>query len=844
MAVRVRPDSAERVRAAPGRFALQVLAPDDLPAAIDAMRLFRVDLVGLSGRGSRPTPETGRAPTARDRADVSQVVPAPTGPLLLVQHLDADAAELARIPGLLARRLEDAGVGEATVVVPDLGGSLDALDTAPGCVLLRLFPAPGERATIPPDWLDVAVDWVVGDLHDDDRVVARILSVEHEVRAAEAATLLHECGVARAWCDLVNGDPADRIRTASLTYGRLPHLALAAGGPGMDTAGLLARFELLQDVARELAADVAYACLDIEPTFEGLALGLPLEGWRARGGATPNRVAAVAADVVVPDAFPWQVLGPGHLERLEALGEALPPSEHLGDGRVEVALGDPKDWLPRSVSRTDAQDDAIAWLSPLLVDAHELEELEAAHHRRRVASRPAPAAPSPFTPASRLASPEPLGLPDLEAVDLRPTPSPRRSTRLSPLELAAWFAHEPHSDAPASVSPVVATFVRWWASGLDDAALPRLKPLVPRLVGTAGDPKADRARRWIATDWLVRQQAAAWLRLAGLAEAAERLAAVGPLTEEGELAAAVEILGAATTVAGRRIEITASLVTGDDDTGVRGGDRDEVLSWETWAEVNEPTAWVAASEAATEGTPGEVAYATDLRVIECSRDPRVRDEIESTGTPVGATAWTTALHALADEVWERAWRAADQATREACGLTIRVEMGRVAKTALSRMQDLPEVALEQAEAAACESLVRAALRGGEPDRDGEHPWDAARNAARSSPGGGAWSVVNDESRRAVGEAAWAQSMAEARVVVDELLAEAPDVVGRAVAVAVAREACSAAARGVAYRAAAVARAHGADDLGAEQAAREALAPTAAKLQASAFELLQRLVDPT
>lgn len=844
MGVRVRPDSGERIAASPTRFALQVLGPDDLHAALNAMRLFRVDVVGLSGRGARPTEETGRAPTATNRADVSQVVPAPTGPLLLVQHLDAIPEGLQRIPGLLARRLIDAGVNDATVVVPDIGGPLDVLDATPNCVVLRLFPSPGDNAAIPHDWLDVAVEWVVGDLDDDDLVASRILSVEQEVRASEAAAVLHECGVARAWCDLVNGDPADRVRTVSLTYGRLPHLALAAGGPGMDGAALLARFDLLRDVARELAADVAYACIDLEPTFEGLTMGLPADGWTARGGAPANKVAAVAADMVVPDAFPWQVLGPGHLARLQSLGEEPPPNEPLGDGRIEVALGDPTDWLPRSPARADAQDDAIAWLSPLLVDADQLATIEASRPRRlsRLVSR---VAASPFTPASRLAEREPQGVPDLDAVVLRSTPSSRRSTRLSPLELAAWFAHEPHTDTPASVSPVLATFVRWWAGGLDDELVQRLKPFIPRLPGTAGDPAADRARRWLAIDWLVRQQATAWLRLAGLAEAAERLAVIGELTEEGELATAVDVLGGAITVAGRRIDLTASIVTDDD-----GHDPDDALAWDTWEAASEPTAWVAASEAATQGTPGEVAYATDLRVIECSRDPRVRDAVEATGTPVASTAWTVALHALADEVWEQAWRAADLAARQESGLTIRVEMGRVAKTSLLRpggrsghpVDEQPEVALEQAEAAARDALVRAALRGGEPDRDGEHPWDAARNAARSSPGGATWSVVVDESRRSVGEGAWAQAMDDARAVVDSLLAGAPDVVARSVAAAIAREASGAAARGVAYRAAAVARAHGADDLGAQQAAHDALAATAADLRESAFVLLDRLIE--
>ncbi|MBA2281272.1 MAG: hypothetical protein H0W25_08580, partial [Acidimicrobiia bacterium] len=447
---------------------------------------------------------------------------------------------------------------------------------------------------------------------------------------------------------------------------------------------------------------------------------------------------------------------------------------------------------------------------------------------------------------SRAAEPTPEGAPDLDTVLLRNGPSARRSTRLTPLELAAWFGREPHTDHPASVSPVLATFVRWWSAGVDDETRQRLKPYVPRLVGTAaGDDdereEAEQARRWLAVDWLVRVQAVAWLRTAGLVEAAERLAQVGPLVDEQELARAVEVLGSAITIASRRIDITASIVGRD-----VGADIDERFAWDSWEAVSEPTAWIAASETATQGAPGEVAYATDLRVIDCSREPKARDELEQTGSTVGGTAWTTALHAFGDEAWEQAWRAADRAAREVAGLTIRVEMGRIAKTAMLRApsnDELPEAALEVAEQAAREALVRAAIRGGTPDRDGEHPWDAARDAARSSAGGGAWSVVIDESRRAVGEEAWHQAMADARTVVDDLLAQAPDTVARVVAAAVAREACSGAARGVAYRAAAVSRAHGADDDGAEVAATESLARTGAELREGAFDLLEALIEP-
>ena len=776
--IRVRSGAIDRIVASPDRFALQIEAPDDLAAAMAAARLARVDLVGLSGA------------EVSNRADISQVVAAPGGPLLLVQHLDASPEDLARVPTLLAERLADAGVGSATIAVPALGGRLDALDDTAGCVVLRLFPVPtAATTTIPADWLDVAVEWVIGDVDAETLVATRILSVEHEVAAHESAALLHECGVARAWCDLVNGDPADRVRSASLTYGRLPHLALAAGGPSVDGAGLLARFELLKDVARELAADVAYACLDIEATFEGLTLGLPVDGWRARGGASPNRVAATVVDRVVPDAFPWQVLGPGHLERLRSTPDSDElPTEALGDGRVEVAIGDAREWLPRAAARIDAQEDAIAWLSPLLVDEAELDALVATMPGAPSAAvEDAAASNSPFTVAASAAAPPAEAVPDLDAIVLQPTSTARRSTRLSPLELAAWYAHEAHTDHPASVSPVLATFVRWLAAGLDDETRQRLKGFVPRLVGTGPGPgdrgdsgdgdgrsAADDRRRWMAVEWLVKGHAAAWLRLAGLVEAADTLDGIGDLTDPAELARAVDILGSAITIAGRRIDITASIVAGEESA-----DPDEPIAWDAWERVTEPTGWVAASEAATHGAPGDVAYSTDLRVIECSREPGARDALDATRSTLGGSAWTTAVHALADEAWDRAWRAADTTAREIAGVTIRMEMGRVAKgRALRRSSasEFPEVAIEEAEDAARDTLVRAALRGGVPDRHGEHPWDEACDAARNSPGGDAWSIVLDESRRAVGEAAWSHAMADARAVIDGLLDDARDVV--------------------------------------------------------------------
>jgi hypothetical protein len=96
------------------------------------------------------------------------------------------------------------------------------------------------------------------------------------------------------------------------------------------------------------------------------------------------------------------------------------------------------------------------------------------------------------------------------------------------LEAVAWLAGEKHTDAPACASPILAEYGR----ALNDAILPRrtdleprLRSLAPRLVGTAGRPDLDQRAGLMAADWLIRVYTPAWLRVAGLTEHADALAA-------------------------------------------------------------------------------------------------------------------------------------------------------------------------------------------------------------------------------------------------------------------------------------------------------------------------------
>jgi len=80
------------------------------------------------------------------------------------------------------------------------------------------------------------------------------------------------------------------------------------------------------------------------------------------------------------------------------------------------------------------------------------------------------------------------------------------------LEAVSYFANEPHSDHPACASPVLVTYGISLNDQWDAASRQKLKPFIPRIVGTAGDGQ-DEARSFLALDWLIRTYTPAFLDL-------------------------------------------------------------------------------------------------------------------------------------------------------------------------------------------------------------------------------------------------------------------------------------------------------------------------------------------
>jgi hypothetical protein len=124
------------------------------------------------------------------------------------------------------------------------------------------------------------------------------------------------------------------------------------------------------------------------------------------------------------------------------------------------------------------------------------------------------------------------------------------SAKMCAMEAVAYIAGEPWSDAPACASPVIASFMRLWNDGLPDADRTRLLlPLVPEIVGTRTTDADDVTREWMASDWLVRTYAPAWLTFAGLSDHAVALAGCDPVTSGEALRQAVPLCESAESAA-------------------------------------------------------------------------------------------------------------------------------------------------------------------------------------------------------------------------------------------------------------------------------------------------------
>ncbi len=249
------------------------------------------------------------------------------------------------------------------------------------------------------------------------------------------------------------------------------------------------------------------------------------------------------------------------------------------------------------------------------------------------------------------------------------------------MEAVAYVAGDPWSDHPECVSPVLGAFLRSWNDSLADVDRQMLKPLIPRLVGTKASKKVEEKRAWMATDWLARECAPAFLRLSGLTEHAEALEGLAALTTtqrakkaQPTLAAAGAAAWDAARAAARAAAWAAAWAAARDAARDAAWAAARDAAWDAaWAAAGDAAwaaAWAAARDAARAAARAAAADAAGAAAGAAARDA------------AGGAAWAAAWAAARDAARDAAWAAAADAARAAAGAAARDAAGDAAWAAL------------------------------------------------------------------------------------------------------------------------------------------------------------------
>jgi len=384
MAVKVHPSLARRIEKYPGGITLLVRGAPDPEAAARALGAARVEIAGLDG-GWESAP--GLSPGDTNGPTYLSVASTPSGPMLYVDGGHTPVDLLQTIPAIVARHLKAAGVRDAQVVWPDRQGP-NAVEVyqVPRVAVLCLFPPPpppaptGQRqpkARAPASWFDETAAWLAEEVGPDGMVWTITGMASYFVPARDVAAQL---GKRIGSQTLLVGDLGSRLRAASTTSLAHEVIILRVGGPDASDGDLLAAADSLVAIARRLAPTASYAEVDFEPGSSAIAAApwtdrLPPPKRERPVGIT--EMSRFSAELVV-DGYGYQILGPGHLARLDrALDRAGPEVrvEPIADGRFEVWFGDLSSWTPDHPERADLRAAARQLLLPCILTGDEAEAL-------------------------------------------------------------------------------------------------------------------------------------------------------------------------------------------------------------------------------------------------------------------------------------------------------------------------------------------------------------------------------------------------------------------------------------------------------------------------------------
>lgn len=165
---------------------------------------------------------------------------------------------------------------------------------------------------------------------------------------------------------------------------------------------------------------------------------------------------------------------------------------------------------------------------------------------------------------------------DLDSLVLEAGRHSRPEVGMSMLEAITVVSNEKFSDRPRTVSKVIEAFLRAWNDSMEDEQRQDLKPYIHKVINSVLTDDVEEHRAWQATDWLVRVQATAWLKAAGLDELAEEIASTEPIWGPEEARKTQKL-----------VDIALEQVHGEATTGAEAWTQ---AGEEAWAKVG-PKTW-------------------------------------------------------------------------------------------------------------------------------------------------------------------------------------------------------------------------------------------------------------
>jgi hypothetical protein len=384
MPIRTAPRLIRAIRSHPGSIVIQVLGPRPVEAA-EALRLASGDIAALdAGWLSAPGLEPGNTnrPTV-----VAGVTPARPGPVLTIDGGHVPVELLLRVPDIIERHLARLGISDALLTVPAaprLLNPYEGLSAVPNVAVLRIFPSPlfarqGVWTPPPAGWLEAAGRWLDAELPGEYVTVAD-REIEFDLARDAALDYLRGASERHAMAvHVIAGGPPGPVALIQGHFG-LGNLALAVAGEHTGGPELVATAGRLRDLARQLAPECSQAFVTFLPTLAHNLSAVPpapgvyepLDGGGVSLRSAHPSAVVQACDELVFDAYPFQVLGPGHARRLGGLPRGGAP---LPAGSFELDIGRLEDWLPGSAELEALRACGRAALAPCLLSPEAVAKL-------------------------------------------------------------------------------------------------------------------------------------------------------------------------------------------------------------------------------------------------------------------------------------------------------------------------------------------------------------------------------------------------------------------------------------------------------------------------------------